>query len=125
MPSEVTMQELLSAVTDAIIAEESDIDVIVDRYDAPRKETNSLVHLIHQLYASLVPVEPSSAFSRRLKRDLMGVKQTGLIWRWRRLPARVQIAAGVTVAGGFMLVLTRLLTGDGRRQRVGEEMTAV
>src|SRR5690349_16612277 len=124
MPSDVNMQDLLAAVTDAIIAEEHDIDVIADRYDVPRKEANSLIHLIHRLNDEVAIIEPSSAFSHRLKMDLMGEKQAGLIWRWRRLPARVQIAASVTLVGGFVLLVTRFFTGDWRRPRVAEEVNA-
>ena len=122
MPSDVNMQDLLAAVTDAIIADEADIEIVADRYDVPRKEANSLIHLIHRLHYSVNERQPSMAFSHRLKSDLMGVPQTGLIWRWRRLPARVQIATGVTLVGGFVLLITRLFTGDWRRQSVSEEV---
>jgi hypothetical protein len=122
MSSDVIMQDLLAAVTDAIIAEEQDIDVVADRYDVPRKEANSLIHLIQRLHTSVDVVEPSTAFAHRLKSDLMGVKQTGIIWRWRRLPARVQIAAGVTLVGSFVLLITGFLTGNWRRHREVEEM---
>src|SRR5689334_8211165 len=75
MPSDTKMQEFLTALTDAVIAEENNIDAIVDYYDddVPRKEANSLLHIIRRLNKTFVVVQPSPAFSRRLKLDLIGV----------------------------------------------------
>src|SRR5690606_27278759 len=78
--------------------------------DVPRKEANSLLHLIRRLNKTLVVVQPSLAFRRRLKHDLVGVPQKNLIWRWRSLPARVQLAAGFALFGGFALILGRRLS---------------
>lgn len=108
MPSDTKMQELLSTLTDAIIAEDTNLDAIVDFYDdVPRKEANGLLHIIRRLHKAFVLVQPSPAFSRRLKQDLIGVPRKNLIWRWRSLPARVQLAAGFALLGGFALILGR------------------
>lgn len=125
MPAETKMQDLLTALTDAVIAEETNLDAIVDFYDTvPLKEANGLLHLIRRLNKTFVVVQPSPAFSRRLKQDLIGVPDTNLIWRWRSLPARVQLAAGFALVGGFALILGRRLSFlGGLRDREVEEAT--
>lgn len=108
MTSETNVQHLLAAVTDALIADEqADLETIAARYDVPRKDVNSLMHLIRRLRGTLHITEPTPAFARRLKQDLLGKKQAGILWRIRRLPARVQVAAGLALMGGFMLLLRR------------------
>ena len=102
MPSDTKMQELLTALTEAVIAEDNNLDAIVDYYeDIPRKEANGLLHLIRRLHKAYVVVQPSQAFSRRLKQDLIGVPRKNLIWRWRSLPPtgsrRASASAGAAV----------------------------
>jgi hypothetical protein len=125
MPSDTKMQELLTALTEAVIAEDNNLDAIVDYYeDIPRKEANSLLHVIRRLHKTFVVVQPSPAFSRRLKQDLIGVPGKNLIWRWRSLPARVQLAAGFALLGGFALILGRRFSFlEALRERDVEEAT--
>lgn len=103
------LQNLLAAVTDAILADENDIDRIVARYAVPRSEVQAFVNLIHRLHIAFVGVRPSPRFAQRLKLELMGVNQKGVIQRVRYLPPRVQIAAGVALIAGFMLLQRRRL----------------
>ncbi len=126
MTSETNMHHLLAAVTDALIADEyADIENIAAQYDVPRKDVNSLLHLIRRLRGTMRIAEPNPAFARRLKQDLLGKKQAGILWRIRRLPARVQVAAGLALMGGFMLLLRRRVGMEiGNRSSDVEEMTA-
>lgn len=125
MTTETNMQHLLAAVTDALIADEyADIETLAAQYDVPRKDINSLLHLIRRLRGTLHIVEPNPAFARRLKHELLGKKQVGILWRIRRLPARVQVAAGLALMGGFMLLLRRRVVLEiGNRNSDVEEMT--
>ncbi|MCU0512332.1 MAG: hypothetical protein MUE40_07155 [Anaerolineae bacterium] len=110
-------------MTEAIIADDPGLEVIVSRYPVAPGDAAGYRRLVQRLHSTLTPVEPSLEFARRLEQDLLGVRQRppGLLWRWRRLPARLQIAAGATLAGGFVLLVLRIFTGEWRRQRVPEE----
>src|SRR5262245_13707879 len=104
-PSE--LETLLAAVTEAILHDEQDLDQIVSRYDVPRSELEGLVNVIRRLHVVLVGVHPSRRFAQRLRLELMGEQQRGVINRLRYLPPRVQIAGGIVLVAGFMLLSRR------------------
>lgn len=117
---ETTLQNVLSAVTDALLSGDDNLDEIVARHQVARSDVDNWLWLIHRLHTVLVGVQPSSAFARRLESQLMGpTRASGLIHRVRRLPARVQIAALIAVLAGFMLIARRRLLEDTRRE-IGE-----
>jgi type VI protein secretion system component VasF len=105
------LQNLLSAVTEAILNDEQDLDVIVDRYAVPRADVEGLVHLIQRLHIVLVGVRPSRRFAQRLRQDLMG-QQMSMVNRLRYLPPRVQIAGGIALVIGFMLLSRRRMGSE-------------
>ncbi|MCK6580122.1 MAG: hypothetical protein L6Q98_18685 [Anaerolineae bacterium] len=107
--SESHLHDLLSAVTDAIVSDDRDLDRIVSRYALSRGEIEGFLRLIQGLHVTLVGVQPSRRFAQRLKTDLLGAHQGGVIQRVRYLPPRVQIAAGVALLAGFMLLSRRRL----------------
>ncbi len=108
MAQETTeLQDLLDAVTEAIINEEEGLDQIVTRYDVPRSDVEGLVNLVHRLHVALVGVRPSRRFAQRLRLELMGEQRRGVISRVRYLPPRVQIAGAIVLVGGFMLLRHR------------------
>lgn len=116
MASDLELQNLLSAVTDALLAEEGhDIDSIVGRYAVPRQEVDSLVGLIRRLHMTLVGVQPSKRFVGRLKHDLVG-NRYNVVSQIRYLPPRVQIAAGIALVAGFMLLTRRRMMEETRRE---------
>jgi hypothetical protein len=104
-PSE--LETLLAAVTEAILHDEQDLDQIVSRYDVPRSELEGLVNVIRRLHVVLIGVRPSRRFAQRLRVELMGDQQRGVINRLRYLPPRVQIAGGIVLVAGFMLLSRR------------------
>jgi hypothetical protein len=106
------LHNLLDALTEAIINDEQDLDVIVNRYSVPRAEIEGLIKLVRQLHVSLIGVRPSRRFAQRLRQDLMGQPQMNMINRLRYLPPRVQIAAGIALIAGFMLLSRRRYAGD-------------
>ena len=106
--SPTDLQNLLAAVTEAIISDERNLDAIVTRYAVPRAEVEGLIKIIQRLHVVLVGVRPSRRFAQRLRQDLMG-QQLNVITRLRYLPPRVQIAAGVALIAGFMLLSRRRL----------------
>ncbi|MBC8171348.1 MAG: hypothetical protein H7X77_06735 [Anaerolineae bacterium] len=118
MASQQSLEDLLAALTDAILADEDKLEPIIARYDVPRTSVDSFVPLLWRLHQTLVGVQPSARFVDRLRQDLKGTAPSGLVQRMRYLPARVQIAAGVVAAAGFMLLARRRLldltttTGD-------------
>ncbi len=117
---ESTLQNLLSAVTDALLRGEEDIDEIVAQHQVARPDVENWLKLIRTLHGVLVGVQPSPAFARRLESQLMGPSRaSGLIRRVRRLPARVQIAALIALLAGFMLITRRRLLEETRRD-IGE-----
>lgn len=104
-PSE--LEALLAALTEAIIEDEQNLDRIVNRYAVPRGELEGLVNVIRRLHVVLVGVRPSRRFAQRLRLELMGERQQGVINRLRYLPPRVQIAGGIVLVAGFMLLQRR------------------
>jgi hypothetical protein len=106
------LENLLSAVTDALLAEQGDLDAVISQYNVPRTNVDLFVKVIRRLHMTLVGVQPSRRFVRRLKADLMGLPHYSVVSRVRFLPARVQIAAGLAVIAGFMLLTRRRLMVD-------------
>ncbi|MBL8154936.1 MAG: hypothetical protein JNM70_12195 [Anaerolineae bacterium] len=118
MTSDLELQALLSAVTDALLADDqADLDGIIRQYDVPRTQVDGLVWLIRRLHVTLVGAQPSKRFVRRLKHDLVGTERSSVVARIRYLPPRVQIAAGVALVAGFMLLTYRRLMDDSRREK--------
>ncbi len=113
-PSE--LQNLLAAVTEAIINDEQDLDTIVSRYAVPRADLVGLINMIQRLHVVLVGVRPSRRFAQRLRQELMGQEQRNVINRLRYLPPRVQIAGGIVLVAGFMLLSRRRFSGDEPRE---------
>lgn len=101
------LQDLLAAVTDALLAEEKHLDHILRQYNTSPQQAAGFIMLIQRLQRTLVGVQPSKRFVRRLKQDLIAIEQYNVITRVRRLPARVQIAAGIALIAGFMLISRR------------------
>ncbi len=103
------IEQFVSAVTDALHSGKGNLDSLVEHYATSinTDEANQLLSLIQRLYAVLVPVKPSRRFSARLKQDLMGQPERTMIERIRYLPPRVQIAAGVAVVAGLMILARR------------------
>lgn len=113
---ETPLDNLLSALTDAIVADRADLDAITRQYAVPQHEFAALVTLIQRLHVTLVGVQPSRRFVTRLKHDLIGEPQTNnVLGRFRHLPPRVQIAAMIVVMAGFMLLSRRRLLIDARK----------
>jgi hypothetical protein len=113
--SEPRFENLLAALTDAILADESELDDIFERHSISRPEVEDLVQLIQRLKAALVIVRPQKRYIVRLKQDLVGQPERNVIERWRYLPPRVQIAAMIALAAGFVFLSRRRIsahTGD-------------
>jgi hypothetical protein len=113
------MQDMLAAVTDAMLTGGS-VDRILKQYNLPKQEVATFLTLITLLHRTIVGVKPSRRFAQRLKQDLMGAPRMGVIGQIRYLPPRVQIAAGVAVVAGFLLLARRRLLADARAEGVRE-----
>ena len=126
-PSDAHLQDLLSAVTDALLAGESTLDQIVRDYDVPRERVEGVMNLIRRLHTALTGVQPSRRFVRRLKIELVGETNLGIVNRVRYLPPRVQIAAGVALVAGFMILNRRRMLAEahGDSQSTASEAPAV
>ncbi len=116
MNSETHLQDLVSAVTDALLAGDRNLDAIVARYQVSRSQVSGLVKIIHGLHVTLVGAQPSQQFVTRLRQDLMGEPVPSVITRIRRLPPRVQIAAGIALLAGFMLIQRRRMQEYARQE---------
>lgn len=118
MVTELQLQDLLSAVTDALLADENaDMDIIVAHYSVPRTEVESLMRVIRRLHLALVGAQPSRRFVRRLKNDLVGSSNRDMVARIRYLPPRVQLAAGIALVAGFMLLTRRRLVDEVKHEK--------
>ncbi len=105
-PEQSQMPDMLSTVTDTMLAGKN-IDAVLHVYGVSRRQVADFLNVITLLQKSLVGVKPSRRFSNRLKQDLMGAPRMNVITRIRYLPPRVQIAAGVALVAGFLLLLRR------------------
>jgi hypothetical protein len=121
--SDVQLQNHLAAITDALFAGRDDIDTLIAKYDANSAELQQYARLINQLDQVFVPVQPSPRFVRRLGQDLSGADTSNMLVRVRRLPPRVQIAAGIALLAGFVL-LSRRRPGSERRAEQHEVVSA-
>ena len=111
------LENLLSAVTDALLADErANLDQIVNRYAVPRHDVEGLVGIVRKLHITLVGAQPSRRFVNRLRNDLVGTQRTNIVNRVRYLPPRVQIAAGIALVAGFVLLNRRRLIDDARHE---------
>lgn len=118
MTTDHHMQNLLAAVTEALMAEDGDdLDTIISQYAVPRTEVEGFIGIIQRLHLTLVGAAPSRRFVGRLKRDLIGNHRQGVVARIRYLPPRVQIAAGAALVAGFMLLTWRRMMDDTRREK--------
>jgi hypothetical protein len=116
MASQYPLDDLLSAITDELIAGKDNLEPVLARHNAPnssasRTQVEGFVRLIRRLNRTLVPVQPSPRFVNRLKAELVGTQEPDLVAQVRGLPPRVRIAAGLVAAAGFVLLLRRRLLG--------------
>jgi hypothetical protein len=120
-PTDTQLEKLLSAVTDAMLADKkANVDAIIGQYDVPRADVDNLVSLIQRLHMTMIGVQPSRRFVRRLKHDLVGQQRRDVIATVRYLPPRVQIAAGVAFVLGFMLLSRRQMLLYAAREKQPE-----
>ena len=120
--NEPQLQDLLSAFTDALLRNDDKAERLLERAVLPR-EAALLVSLTRRLHGSVQPIEPTAAFSRRLRADLMGEEHQSLVWHWRQLPARVHIATIVALFGGFGLLIVGGVADVMRRQNNKDSAT--
>lgn len=109
------IQTMLAAYTDAMLAEHDDVESIVGYYQIPRDDVAGVLGLIRRLHEAFIFVQPSKRYVRRLRLDLVGEPQPNVINAIRYLPPRVQIAAGVALLAGGVIMLNRrrLTLSDG------------
>ena len=105
--SDVQMQNLLSSMTDAILAGNHELDSVVAQYEVKSADFDQFRTLIDNMDRAFIPVQPSQKFLRRLRDDLTGMDNSGMFIRVRRLPPRVQIAAGIALVAGFVFLSRR------------------
>jgi hypothetical protein len=118
MANELELQNFLTAVTDALLADnQAEMNTIIAGYSGPRGEVEGLVGLIRRLHTVLVGQAPSQRFVRRLKHDLVGAHGRNLVAHVRYLPPRVQIAAFIALVITFMFITRRRLLEESRREK--------
>lgn len=122
--SDAKMQNLLDAIT-AALQHDDDIEQLISKSTVSHEEADSLVHVIQSLHTTFAPVKPSTKFANNLQAELMGARPNLVVSTVRHLPARVHIAAVLTVVAGFGLFVLRRLVGDTAPQDITEEPIAV
>jgi hypothetical protein len=122
MASEVKWQNYLNDATEAFLAGES-LESLREEYGIPYQEAHDLMSLVENINNTMIEVQPSKQFSRNLKDELMGLERTGMVWRIRHLPARVQLAALAAILSGFLIILQRffLIDSDARSENALQE----
>ena len=122
--SDVQMQNLLATLTHAVLAAEGDVEALAARYQVTSAELLSLLELVDQMNQSFVPVQPSEQFVHRLHQDLVGAENGNVLVRVRRLPPRVQLAAGLALMAGFVILSRRRAGSETRQEKQQEVMSA-
>jgi hypothetical protein len=117
------MENLLAVLTEAIFAEEGDIERIISSYSVSRAEVEGFVKIVRRLHTAIVGVRPSRRFVHGLRQDLMGQPHWNVISRIRYLPPRVQIAAGIALIAGFMLLSRRRMATMAREEAIAEAVS--
>lgn len=104
-----SMEQFVTAVTDAVQSGKGGLDTLIAQYadTINAEEAHQLLRLVQGLYAVLIPVKPTRQFSTRLKQNLIGQAERTMVERIRYLPPRVQIAAGVALLAGLMILARR------------------
>lgn len=124
MKSDVTWQNYLEEATEVIIADKP-LEPVRRLHNITAAEDMKFIGIIQDLHCNLVEIKPSPQFAKQLKEDLLGVEQQGVVWRIRKMPARVQIAAIIAAAlggiGGILLIIQRLWDS---RARAAKPQTA-
>lgn len=110
------IQDLLAAVTDAMLSEKGDVEAVIGQYAVPRADVDQFIQLINRLHLTLVGVQPSPRFVRRLRQELVGSDGRSVLTRVRHLPVRVQVAAGIALVAGFMIFSRRRLISDAAQE---------
>lgn len=115
--SDVQLQNLLANLTDAMLDEDADLEELLAQYQIDEQDLHGLVDMIDQLNRTLLPVQPSPRFVRRLQQDLTGMEPGNVLGRVRRLPPRVQIAAGIALVAGVMFLSRRRAHGEAHPEK--------
>lgn len=115
--SDVQLQNILANLTDAMLDEAADVDTLLAQYQIDENDLAGLVTLIDQLNQTLLPVQPSGRFVRRLHQDLIGMEPGNVLGRVRRLPPRVQIAAGIALVAGVMILSRRRANNEAHQEK--------
>ena len=112
--SDVTWQNYLDDASNAIIADKP-LEPIRKLHNMTASEDSKLIGIIQDLNSNLVEIKPSPQFAKELKAELMGQEQVGVVWRIRKMPARVQIAAIIAAVlgglGGIVLIIQGIVMG--------------
>lgn len=103
--SETQMENLLDAITNALLVDQNEVEPVIHRYGAEPAEVNPFVNLIQDLRTTLHSQEPRETFIQSLKADLTGKKKavSGL----RRFPMRARIAAVLAAMAAGILLMRR------------------
>ena len=122
--SDTKMQNLLDAITVAL-QHDDDINPIIKKSSVSHEEVDSLASVIQSLHTAFTPVTPSAKFANNLQAELMGTRPRRVVSTVRHLPARVHVAAILTIVAGFGLLVLRRLMGDTTSQDIVDEPLAV
>lgn len=122
--SDAKMQNLLDAIT-AALQHDDDIEQLINNSTISHEEVDGLATVIQSLHTTFTSVDPSSRFASNLHAELMGTRPRRVVSTVRQMPARVHIAAILTVVAGFGLIVLRRLFGDTNTQDIAEEPLAV
>jgi hypothetical protein len=111
---EHSIEDALTAYTDALLAGAADPDQFLKPYNEfERNQIGRLLALVERLSRALVPVAPSEQFVNNLRHALLEAAPSERRTLWRRirsLPPRTQIAAGIggaTLTAGVVLLASR------------------
>ena len=111
---ESNVQDLVSTLTDAVINRDATLDQFMGRYDLNDEDIANWLPIINSLHNTLVEVQPRPAFKRQLRNELLK-RPIGVRVRLRPLPTRVQLAAVLTIVGGFVLIVYNWFMGNMRK----------
>ena len=128
---EQNTQNVLMAYADALVSGlPHSVDLLTGIDEDLRDSIQELFVLAGQISLGLTPVVPSEQFVAELRSRLLdvdGAHYLSLLGRWRQLPPKTQIAAGIggaTLTAGVVLIAARSVSDVWDLWRNRREATA-
>lgn len=113
---EVRLKYFMADMTEDVLnGQDADIHGLAIYHDIPVQEAQAYSGLVSRLDSTLVDVQPSAQFKKQLRSELVGEETSTVLQRLRKLPPRLQLAAGIALFAAMALLGRRRFAGEAQR----------